>query len=160
MSGLALLSCQHCCESRWHLHGQRPPFLSNQPTLDMVSIPTSMPRENHQKEDLFPPAMLSDAACECEVPKRGRRHIKPGVYACLNCGRIIPKPPRRRPPPPPPGNGEGAIGEEEHKIRALIQQLLSNRRYGPSNCRESEAILRSVLPITSHRRAFSAVSSP
>gem|GEM_PF-3494663 len=43
---------------------------------------------------------------------------------------------------------------------ALIQRWLSNRRYGPSNCRESSAILLSVLPITTRRRAFSAVSSP
>ena len=78
-----------------------------------------MTRENHQKEDHFPPAMLGDAACECEVPKRGRHHIEPGVYACLNCGRIIPKPTRQRPPPPPPpGPSEGAVAEDEHKIDA------------------------------------------
>ena len=92
-----------------------------------------MPRENHQKEDLFPPAMLSDAACECEVPKRGRRHIKPGVYACLNCGRIIPKPPRRRPPPPPSGNGEGAIAEEENKIGADTDNGFNSSIMRPSN---------------------------
>ena len=60
--------------------------------------------------------MLDDKTCNCDVPDRSPYHVQPGMYTCLNCGRIIPTPDARRPPPPPPpSSGEGVTSEDEAK---------------------------------------------